>query len=71
MPLPEIRRYTELAREGEGTEPDRLELLRAHRSRVESQIEDLHRCLDLIGHKVRVYEDVLDGRAPEPAEHRD
>ncbi|MFI6522196.1 MerR family transcriptional regulator [Spirillospora sp. NPDC050679] len=59
MPLPEIRRYTELARR-EGTEPARLALLRAHRETVLAQIDELHRCLDLINHKVAVYEDHLE-----------
>ncbi|WP_255948780.1 MerR family transcriptional regulator [Streptomyces odontomachi] len=63
MPIPAIRRYTELAREGDGTMPDRLALLREHRTQVLAQIAELHRCLDLIGHKVAVYEDHLDGAA--------
>ncbi|MFI6641471.1 MerR family transcriptional regulator [Streptomyces sp. NPDC050504] len=61
MPLPEIRRYTELNREG-GTESDRLALLRAHEARVGEQIAELGRCLQLIRHKVAVYEDYLESR---------
>ncbi|MCO5972365.1 MerR family transcriptional regulator [Actinoallomurus soli] len=63
MPLPAIRRYTELVREGDGNEEERLTLLRAHRERLTAQIGDLTRCLDLVDHKVGVYEDVLAGRA--------
>ncbi|WP_198042319.1 MerR family transcriptional regulator [Kitasatospora azatica] len=66
MPLPEIRRYTELARTGSGTEPDRIALLREHQTRVEAQLTELGRCLDLIKHKVAVYEDLLDQR---PVDH--
>lgn len=62
MPLPEIRRYTELYREGDGNEPDRLALLRAHEARVGEQIAELGRCLELIRHKVAVYEDYLAAR---------
>jgi len=60
MPIPEIRRYTELARTGAGTEPDRLALLRAHERRVLDRIAELHRSLDIVRHKVAVYEDHLD-----------
>jgi DNA-binding transcriptional MerR regulator len=61
MPLPAIRSYTELARTGAGTEPERLALLRGHEARVREQIAELARCLDLIRHKVAVYEDIVEG----------
>ncbi|GII57774.1 MerR family transcriptional regulator [Planotetraspora thailandica] len=60
MPVPEIRRYTELARQGDGTEGERLALLREHHARVTAQIGDLHRCLDLITYKIGIYEDFFD-----------
>lgn len=64
MPLTEIRRYAELIRQGRGNEAERLELLRAHVARVEEQKKQLDRCLDLISHKVAVYEHHLaDGTA--------
>jgi DNA-binding transcriptional MerR regulator len=59
MPLPEIRRYTDLVREGQGNEPDRLVLLLEHQQRVVAEIGELTRCLDLIRFKVGVYEDIL------------
>ena len=62
MPLPEIRRYTELVRAGEGNETERLDLLREHRRRVLDQMDQLRKCLDLINYKVGVYEDILDDR---------
>ncbi|MFD8706441.1 MerR family transcriptional regulator [Kitasatospora sp. NPDC059648] len=62
MPLPEIRRYTDLVRTGAGTEPQRLALLRDHEQRVLAQIADLHRSLDLIRHKVAVYVDYLEAQ---------
>ncbi|MFG2693081.1 MerR family transcriptional regulator [Kitasatospora sp. NPDC048407] len=68
MPIPDIRRYTELARTGAGTEPDRLALLRAHEARVIDQLAELQRSLDLVRYKVAVYEDYLEqhpqGAAP-------
>ncbi|MGC4876815.1 MerR family transcriptional regulator [Micromonospora sp. DT43] len=60
MPLPALRRYADLVREGAGNEEERLALLREHRERVTGQIGRLTQCLDLIGFKVGVYEDLLD-----------
>ncbi|GGM53770.1 MerR family transcriptional regulator [Micromonospora sonchi] len=60
MPLPAIRRYTELVRAGGGTEAERLVLLREHRERVVDQIDQLRKCLDLVNFKVGVYEDAVD-----------
>ncbi|WP_431729123.1 MerR family transcriptional regulator [Verrucosispora sp. TAA-831] len=60
MPLPAIRRYTELVRAGDGTEAERLVLLRKHREWVLDQMDQLRKCLDLVNFKVGVYEDALD-----------
>lgn len=62
MPLPTIRRYTDLVREGTGNEEERLTLLRQHQERVTTQIDQLTQCLDLIRYKIGVYEDLLDQR---------
>lgn len=59
MSLATIRRYVELARQGSGNEHERLELLRQHENRVEEQIRELHECLDVMRHKVRIYADHL------------
>jgi len=60
MPLPAIRQYTELVRQGAGNEAERIALLRQHQEQVTAQIRQLTECLDLITYKVRVYEDYLD-----------
>ncbi|MET8264253.1 MerR family transcriptional regulator [Micromonospora arida] len=72
MPLPALRRYTDLVREGAGNEEERLALLREHHGRVTSQIDRLTQSLDLITFKVGVYEDLLeqDGRAAGPGRRR-
>jgi DNA-binding transcriptional MerR regulator len=62
MPIPEIRRYTELVRAGEGNEAQRLLLLREHQRRVVEQAAQLAKSMDLITYKVAVYEDILDAR---------
>jgi DNA-binding transcriptional MerR regulator len=59
MPLTAIRQYAGLVRQGVGNEKERLSLLREHQQQVTAQIAELTRCLDLINHKVGVYEDRL------------
>ncbi|MEV4754444.1 MerR family transcriptional regulator [Micromonospora sp. NPDC049559] len=60
MPLPALRRYADLVRQGVGNEEERLTLLREHQAYVTTQIGKLTECLDLIRFKVGVYEDILD-----------
>jgi len=66
MPLPGIRRYGELVRQGRGTEVARLDLLRQHRERVKERMAELQACLDTIDFKVNYYEShVAQGTAHE------
>ncbi|MFJ4953176.1 MerR family transcriptional regulator [Streptomyces sp. NPDC088760] len=60
MPLPALRRYADLVREGAGNEQERLALMREHQARVATEIGRLNQSLDLIGHKVAIYEDLVD-----------
>ncbi|MCX5375183.1 MerR family transcriptional regulator [Streptomyces sp. NBC_00091] len=59
MSLATIRQYIELARQGPGNEHERLELLRRHENHVEAQIQELRETLNVMRHKVRIYEDHL------------
>jgi hypothetical protein len=59
MPIPAIRRYTELVRQGIGNEKERLAIMCGHREEVTAQIARLTESLDLINYKVGVYEDLL------------
>lgn len=68
MPLPTIRRYTQLVRAGTGNEAERLALLRQHEETVLAQQQQLTRCLDLIRFKVGLYEDILTQQLPGAAE---
>lgn len=63
MPIPEIRRYADLVRQGRGNEAERLEIMRLHRAEVTAQIARLTACLDLISYKVAIYEDRLNNGA--------
>ncbi|GAA3661733.1 MerR family transcriptional regulator [Microbacterium marinilacus] len=55
MPLPEIQRYAQLAREGAGNEAARLEILQQHEERVQQQVADLQEALATIHFKIDVY----------------
>src|SRR4051812_36396860 len=61
MPLADVRRYAELVRAGDGTEQQRLALLRAHLERVNRQLAEVQGCADAVARKVRYYEAVVDG----------
>ena len=56
MPIRDIRRYTDLARQGEHTTPDRLALLVEHRERVLAQLEETRQSLATIDFKIATYE---------------
>jgi DNA-binding transcriptional MerR regulator len=62
MPLDEIRRYSQLAREGDGTTSVRLELLLRHEERVATHIAELHRQHEQLRQKIGWYHDHLRAR---------
>jgi DNA-binding transcriptional MerR regulator len=66
MTLPAIREYAALVREGTQTVRARHSLLRRHRERITDQIQELHRRLDLVSHKVTMYEEHLAGERGDP-----
>ncbi len=59
MPIREVRRYAELVRAGDGTEDERLALLRAHRGRVRAQLETMAAHLDAIDIKISYYAEAI------------
>jgi len=59
MPIREVRAYAELVRAGDGNEAERLELLRAHRTRVLAQLDEVRDNLAAIDVKVGMYEALL------------
>jgi DNA-binding transcriptional MerR regulator len=60
MPIRDVRRYAALVRDGIGNEAERLDLLKAHRARVEAQLVEVTGHLRAIDHKIGVYEGVVD-----------
>jgi DNA-binding transcriptional MerR regulator len=63
MPIRDVRRYAALVRAGAGNEAERLELLKAHRERVEAQLAQVTAHLRAIDHKIGIYEGALDQSA--------
>ncbi|MCA2228731.1 MerR family transcriptional regulator [Nonomuraea aurantiaca] len=65
MPLPEIRKYADLVRQGAGHD-ERLAVLRRHQEHVMDQLSALTDSLNVISLKVRAYEDSSEEN---PVEH--
>lgn len=75
MPIRTIRRYAELVSAGRGNEKDRLELLESHRAEVLAKLAELQDNLELIDHKIDVYQGRLQAGTADllwaPADHND
>jgi DNA-binding transcriptional MerR regulator len=56
MPIATVRRYVELARRGDDTTAERLELLLLHRITVAQQLEEMTASLAAIDYKIGLYE---------------
>jgi len=56
MPIRDVKKYADLVRAGAGNEVERLELLRAHRERVERQLAEVTGHLRAIDYKIALYE---------------
>ncbi|WP_229716198.1 MerR family transcriptional regulator [Mangrovihabitans endophyticus] len=63
LSVKELCRYRELVRRGDGTESERIALLAEHARRIEHRQRLLDQALQLVRHKIAVYEDVLEGTA--------
>ena len=63
MSLADVARYAALVRAGDGTEPQRLALLRAHLDGVTRRLAEVQGWADAVAHKVRYYEAVVAGGA--------
>lgn len=57
MPVARMRRYIELAGQGEQTHSQRLALLREHRGAVQKQMDQLAEDLAVLDHKISGYQD--------------
>jgi DNA-binding transcriptional MerR regulator len=59
MSIQEMQVYAELQRQGDETLPERLDMLRALRGRLETHLRELHGHLDLICYKIEYYENIV------------
>ena len=59
MPIAEMLRYTELARGGDETVRERLDLLQDHDRRVEEQIAKLKEQQEQIQWKIGIYHETI------------
>ena len=60
MSIKDMQRYAELQRMGDGTLPERLEMLKTLRLHVESHIEEMNEHLKLIHYKIDYYSKVVE-----------
>lgn len=67
MPLAEIAEFTRHVADDPRGVPERLELLRAHRLRVQAQVRSWEASLVVVERKIADYERRLDGDAEPPA----
>ena len=58
MPIATMLRYAELAREGTGTATERKALLLSHRAEVVARMDQLRHDLELIDHKINIYDEI-------------
>jgi len=55
LPISKVREYAELARRGDDTTADRLELLQRHRIAVVAQLAEMQASLAAIDYKISLY----------------
>ena len=60
MSIRDMQRYAELQRQGDTTLPERVEMLKSLRDKVESHIEEMNEHLKLIYYKIDYYEKVVE-----------
>ena len=71
MPIGTMRQYVVLARQGAGTEAERLELLLLHRMAVVRQLEEMTASLAAIDYKIDLYRHSAGERAAQVTEGND
>ncbi|MDI2033016.1 MerR family transcriptional regulator [Paenarthrobacter nitroguajacolicus] len=57
MPIRDLRHYIVLVQAGDGNERQRVELLKAHRQRIEKQLEVIRQHLGAVDAKISLYDE--------------
>lgn len=60
MSIKDMQRYAELQRRGDETLPERVEMLKSLRDKVEAHIEEMNEHLKLIHYKIDYYQKVVE-----------
>ena len=67
MSIKDMQRYAELQRQGDKTLPERVEMLKSLRDKVESHIEEMNEHLKLIHYKIDYYSKIVEEKLLERA----
>ena len=67
MSIKEMQRYAELQRQGDETLPERLEMLKSLRDKVEAHMDELNEHLKLIYYKIEIYQRIVEEKELEKA----
>ena len=59
MSIKDMQKYAELQRRGDETLPERIEMLKSLRDKVEAHMEDLNEHLKLIYYKIEFYQKIV------------
>ena|SRR5689334_5186527 len=67
MSIRDMQKYAELQRQGDETLPERLEMLRSLRDKVEAHLDELNEHLKLIYYKIDIYQKIVSEKELEKA----
>lgn len=60
MSIKEMQKYAELQRQGDATLPERVEMLKSLRDKVEAHMDELGEHLKLIHYKIEIYQEIIE-----------
>lgn len=67
MSIKDMQKYAELQRQGEATLPERVEMLKSLRDKVEARMDELNEHLKLIYYKIDIYQRIVEEKELEKA----
>ena len=67
MSIKEMQKYAELQRRGDETLPERVEMLKSLRDKVEAHMDELNEHLKLIYYKIEIYQQIVTEKELEKA----
>lgn len=67
MSIQGMQVYAELQRRGDETLPERIEMLKDVRRKVEARMEELREHMSVLSYKIEYYEGIVSEQMPEPS----